>query len=252
MPSWISLGLSNGLRISGAVRIYMPEGRDRVSDWARHPDRFRYIESGDQTLLVNVAQRPVAMGDAVIDRESITAIDRALEREPQAIEVFRMGSGHEAIESDRARRRVAPEDAPRLLRRDDVIVSHVPFPVAHHADALRVGKASLILVQVIDRGAGPQHVANPMTQDWPVNRLGNEICGADFIRMVDRINIVKSGHHHNRCVLRVRALARICPTGWPVVPAISIASRAEVMISKGAFGGMEPVSRMIHGLIWSA
>jgi hypothetical protein len=51
----VSIQLSNGQQLDGSIRIYRPVGRDRLSDWAREPDRFRYVESGDATLIVNVA-----------------------------------------------------------------------------------------------------------------------------------------------------------------------------------------------------
>jgi hypothetical protein len=51
----VSILLSNGERITGAVRVYRPEGHDRVSDWARQPETFRYIETGDATVVVNFA-----------------------------------------------------------------------------------------------------------------------------------------------------------------------------------------------------
>ncbi len=51
----IALVLANGRRIVGSVRVYRPQGRDRVSDWARGGDLFRYIETADATLLVNAA-----------------------------------------------------------------------------------------------------------------------------------------------------------------------------------------------------
>ena len=41
--------------ILGSVRVYRPEGRDRLSDWSRHGEQFRYIESSDATFIVNVA-----------------------------------------------------------------------------------------------------------------------------------------------------------------------------------------------------
>ena len=37
------------------VRVYRPEGRDRLSDWARHPEAFQYVESAEQTFIVNTA-----------------------------------------------------------------------------------------------------------------------------------------------------------------------------------------------------
>ncbi|HTM25016.1 MAG TPA: hypothetical protein VL225_07465 [Vicinamibacterales bacterium] len=51
----VSILLSNGLRIDGAIRVYRPEGRDRVSDWTRQPETFRYVEGRDATLIVNAA-----------------------------------------------------------------------------------------------------------------------------------------------------------------------------------------------------
>ena len=52
---FVAMLLSNGRRIAGSVRVYRPEGRDRLSDWARNLDSFQYIETGDTTLLVNIA-----------------------------------------------------------------------------------------------------------------------------------------------------------------------------------------------------
>jgi hypothetical protein len=51
----ISVLLSNGQRLTGGIRVYRPEGRDRLSDWARMADQFRYLEAGDATLIINAA-----------------------------------------------------------------------------------------------------------------------------------------------------------------------------------------------------
>jgi len=45
--------LSNGARLTGAVRVYCSEGRDRLSDYARSPKSFRYLESVNGTFIVN-------------------------------------------------------------------------------------------------------------------------------------------------------------------------------------------------------
>jgi hypothetical protein len=50
----ISIMLSNGRRLMGSVRVYQPEGRDRLSDWARQGDGFRYVETDEGTFLVNL------------------------------------------------------------------------------------------------------------------------------------------------------------------------------------------------------
>ena len=49
------LVLTDGRRLRGVVRVYRPEGRDRLSDWTRQPEKFRYIDTDEGTLLVNAA-----------------------------------------------------------------------------------------------------------------------------------------------------------------------------------------------------
>jgi len=46
--------MSSGTTVSGNLRIYRPAGRDRLSDFARTPETFRYVESGSETLIVNM------------------------------------------------------------------------------------------------------------------------------------------------------------------------------------------------------
>jgi hypothetical protein len=47
--------LSNGETVHGGVRVYRPTGRDRLSDYARLSETFRYVETDDATLIVNSA-----------------------------------------------------------------------------------------------------------------------------------------------------------------------------------------------------
>lgn len=49
----VSVLMSDGRHVQGSVRVYQPEGHDRLSDWARHSERFRYIETADVTFIVN-------------------------------------------------------------------------------------------------------------------------------------------------------------------------------------------------------
>ena len=49
--------LSNGRFVQGRARVYRPTGRDRLSDYARIPEAFRYIETVDGTVIVNTAHR---------------------------------------------------------------------------------------------------------------------------------------------------------------------------------------------------
>jgi hypothetical protein len=46
--------LSNGVRMRGAVRVYRPQGRDRLSDFARSQEAFRYLETANAAYVVNV------------------------------------------------------------------------------------------------------------------------------------------------------------------------------------------------------
>lgn len=51
----VRISLSNGETVDGRVRVYRPAGRDRLSDYARLPQAFSYIETDDATLIVNSA-----------------------------------------------------------------------------------------------------------------------------------------------------------------------------------------------------
>ncbi|HKB11433.1 MAG TPA: hypothetical protein VKD69_12310 [Vicinamibacterales bacterium] len=51
----VDILLSNGRTVSGSVRVYRPAGRDRLSDYARMPEAFRYVETQDGTVIVNCA-----------------------------------------------------------------------------------------------------------------------------------------------------------------------------------------------------
>lgn len=49
----VAMLLTNGITLTGTVRVYRPQGRDRLSDYARSPETFRYLESDDATYIVN-------------------------------------------------------------------------------------------------------------------------------------------------------------------------------------------------------
>jgi hypothetical protein len=50
----VTMLLSNGKRLSGEVIVHRPRGRDRLSDFARSSEQFRYLETANVTYLVNV------------------------------------------------------------------------------------------------------------------------------------------------------------------------------------------------------
>jgi hypothetical protein len=47
--------LTTGDTVVGNVVVFRPPGRDRLSDYARIEENFRYLELEDRTLLVNSA-----------------------------------------------------------------------------------------------------------------------------------------------------------------------------------------------------
>ena len=47
--------LSTGMRVKGRVAVYAPQGRDRLSDYARAPEMFRYVVTQKNTLIINAA-----------------------------------------------------------------------------------------------------------------------------------------------------------------------------------------------------
>jgi hypothetical protein len=50
----VSMEFSGRMRLRGVVSVYRPQGRDRLSDFARSSEQFRYLETPDATYLVNV------------------------------------------------------------------------------------------------------------------------------------------------------------------------------------------------------
>jgi len=58
----VTVTLTNGERLSGTVHVYLPEGRDRLSDFARSLSGFYYLETVDGTVLVN-ARHVVELSD---------------------------------------------------------------------------------------------------------------------------------------------------------------------------------------------
>jgi hypothetical protein len=51
----VSMLLSNGSRLLGTVLVHRPHGHDRLSDFARSSETFRYVEIHGGTLIVNAA-----------------------------------------------------------------------------------------------------------------------------------------------------------------------------------------------------
>jgi hypothetical protein len=51
----VTMLLSTGHRVTGTVSGYLPEGHDRLSDYARAERTFRYVETDAHTLIVNSA-----------------------------------------------------------------------------------------------------------------------------------------------------------------------------------------------------
>jgi len=47
--------LSTGETVDGRVKVYRPAGRDRLSDYARGVEAFRYVETDSATVIVNSA-----------------------------------------------------------------------------------------------------------------------------------------------------------------------------------------------------
>lgn len=51
----VSLLLSTGHRMTAVLHLSLPDGHDRVSDWTRLPELFRYVEENGRDVIVNAA-----------------------------------------------------------------------------------------------------------------------------------------------------------------------------------------------------
>jgi hypothetical protein len=49
----VEMLLSNGSRLTGLVRVYCPRGHDRLSDYTRAEETFRYLETPEALVIVN-------------------------------------------------------------------------------------------------------------------------------------------------------------------------------------------------------
>lgn len=49
----VTMLMSNGTRLHGAVRVFRPHGSDRLSDFARQHETFRYLETKNATYIIN-------------------------------------------------------------------------------------------------------------------------------------------------------------------------------------------------------
>jgi hypothetical protein len=49
----VGMLLSTGMRVKGKVAVYAPPGRDRLSDYARSSQMFRYLVTQKTTLIIN-------------------------------------------------------------------------------------------------------------------------------------------------------------------------------------------------------
>lgn len=50
----VTILMSNGMRLRGAVRVFRPHGSDRLSDFARAQETFRYLQAENATYIINV------------------------------------------------------------------------------------------------------------------------------------------------------------------------------------------------------
>ena len=51
----VRLLLTTGETVVGQVVVFLPPGRDRLSDYAQIDERFRHVELADRSLLINAA-----------------------------------------------------------------------------------------------------------------------------------------------------------------------------------------------------
>ena len=51
----VGMLLSTGMRVKGKVAVYAAPGRDRLSDYARATQAFRYVVTQKNTLIINAA-----------------------------------------------------------------------------------------------------------------------------------------------------------------------------------------------------
>ncbi len=77
----------------------------------------------------------------------------------------------------------------------DLVGVNILLPVAELGYPLGRFQAGLGLLDRRQSVRGPEHVPKPVAQEDPADRLGGELSGADLVRSIDRLDVVKSGQH---------------------------------------------------------
>ena len=73
----VAMLLTNGTSLTGTVRVYRPQGLDRLSDYARVSEPFRYVENPEGTYIVNSAH---IVNLSEMDREASASVAGAADR----------------------------------------------------------------------------------------------------------------------------------------------------------------------------
>ena len=169
-----------------------------VLDGSGQADRGPPLVQHRHQLRVQGALHRVLQEDPVVEAQGGAPGDRVVQ-----------GVLHEGAVQlvHRVEDRVAPlapvgaADVVDLLGAADLAGGEIPLPGADVGEALGVRQPFPAFPQLLHGAGGAQHVAHPVAQDVPVDRLGDEVRGARLVGAVDGLQVVQAGHHEHRGVL---------------------------------------------------
>ena len=190
--------------------------------------------------LGDVLERPLQVGGVVLGRRYLGAQaqgarhavrrdDLMVDIDPLTVQAAAQGSGdrlpvgagnppQQRFKRQGTRPVAQPEHPAQFARAFDPRHLRQPAEIADAGDPLRLGQALLAEDQASQVLVGAQHIADAVRQDRPVDRLVDEIGGADAIGFLDRVDVVERGGHQHRRV----ASARQCANGAADIEAVHL------------------------------
>ena len=141
---------------------------------AGEPQRSAVVVEDHLRLLVHEADGAVGHQETRVEAVRALLAHRLAGGARDQLSILRMHALEIRRKVGREALRVDAEDPEGLLRPAHAPGLQLALPVAETRDTLRAGETGLAVAQVVDGALGAQHVAQAVSQDEQVDRLGRE------------------------------------------------------------------------------
>ena len=164
---------------------------------------------GSLGLQVHNTFRPIRQVQRMIQRPRQPVLQRLLQQCFHRCTFAARNQRQVMIETERADAFTQAQNPRPFFRKLQLAACGVQQPVPQPGDTLGRSQPRLAAVQIIERPAGPQDIADTVAENQPVQGFGEKVGGADIIGFGNGINIIKACYDQNGHL----APAAQCPDG---------------------------------------